>query len=386
MNIIKGKLPGAKKVVVYGPEGIGKSTFASKFPDPVFIDTEGSTKDMDVARLPAPSSWSMVLEEVRYVIQNPSICKTLVIDTADWAEKLCIAAVCDKHQKSGIEDFGYGKGYVFLQEEFGKLLNLLTELVEKKKVHVVLTAHAKMRKFEQPDEMGAYDRWEMKLSKNVSPMIKEWADMVLFANYKTHVVKVDGKNKAQGGQRVMYTTHHSCWDAKNRYSLPDEVPFEYGSIAHIFSGSSNTYEPNAPTTHVSTQQPVRETKPVSTAPEAQPAKETPSQIYDHDVPAAMNEPEQLSMDLNEPASSTSEGFPVDPRVPKHLRDLMIANHVCEWDIENVVEARGYVPTGTKIWEYDTVNPGIIDGLLVASWNQVYDAIKEMKEKQEIPFN
>lgn len=386
MNIIKGKLPGAKKVVVYGPEGIGKSTFSSKFPDPVFIDTEGSTKDMDVARLPAPSSWSMVLEEVRYVIQNPSICKTLVIDTADWAEQLCIAAVCDKHQKSGIEDFGYGKGYVFLQEEFGKLLNLLTELVEKKKVHVVLTAHAKMRKFEQPDEMGAYDRWEMKLSKNVSPMIKEWADMVLFANYKTHVVKVDGKNKAQGGQRVMYTTHHSCWDAKNRYSLPDEVPFEYGSIAHIFSGSSNTYEPNAPTTHVSTQQPVRETKPVSTAPEAQPAKETPSQISDHDVPAAMNEPEQLSMDLNEPASSTSEGFPVDPRVPKHLRDLMIANHVCEWDIENVVEARGYVPTGTKIWEYDTVNPGIIDGLLVASWDQVYDAIKEMKEKQEIPFN
>lgn len=386
MNIIKGKLPGAKKVVVYGPEGIGKSTFASKFPDPVFIDTEGSTKDMDVARLPAPSSWSMVLEEVRYVIQNPSICKTLVIDTADWAEQLCIAAVCDKHQKSGIEDFGYGKGYVFLQEEFGKLLNLLTELVEKKKIHGVLTAHAKMRKFEQPDEMGAYDRWEMKLSKNVSPMVKEWADMVLFANYKTHVVKVDGKNKAQGGQRVMYTTHHSCWDAKNRYSLPDEVPFEYGSIAHIFSGSANTYEPNAPTTHVSTQQPVRETKPVSTAPEAQPAKETPSQISDHDVPAAMNEPEQLSMDLNEPASSTSEGFPVDPRVPKHLRDLMIANHVCEWDIENVVEARGYVPTGTKIWEYDTVNPGIIDGLLVASWDQVYDAIKEMKEKQEIPFN
>lgn len=386
MKIIKGKIPCAKKVTIYGPEGIGKSTFASKFPDPVFIDTEGSTKDMDVARLPAPSSWSMVLEEVRYVIQNPSICKTLVIDTADWAEQLCSAGICDKYQKTGIEDFGYGKGYVFLQEEFGRLLNLLSELAEQKGIHVVLTAHAKMRKFEQPDEMGAYDRWEMKLSKNVSPMVKEWADMVLFANYKTHVIKVDGKNKAQGGQRVMYTTHHSCWDAKNRYSLPDEVPFEYGSIAHIFSGSSNTYEPNAPTTHVSTQQPVRETKPVSTAPEAQPAKETPSQISDHDVPAAINEPEQLSMDLNESASSTSETFPVDPRVPKHLRDLMIANHVCEWDIENVVEARGYVPTGTKIWEYDTVNPGIIDGLLVASWDQVYDAIKEMKEKQEIPFN
>lgn len=386
MEITRGKIPCAKKVVVYGPEGIGKSTFASKFPDPVFIDTEGSTKDMDVARLPAPSSWNMLLEEVRYVLDNPQVCKTLVIDTADWTEQLCSTSVCDKHQKSGIEDFGYGKGYVFLQEEFGKLLNLLTDVVEQKMINVVLTAHAKMRKFEQPDEMGAYDRWEMKLSKNVSPMVKEWADMVLFANYKTHVVKVDGKNKAQGGQRVLYTTHHSCWDAKNRYSLPDEIPFEYGSIAHIFSSNVNTYESNTPTNRVSTQQPVRETKPVSTAPAAQPEKETPPQTSNHDVSTAMNEPEQLSMDLNEPASSTSEEFSVDPRVPKHLRDLMIANHVCEWDIENVVEARGYVPEGTQIWEYDTVNPGIVDGLLVASWDQVYAAIKEMKEKQEIPFN
>lgn len=385
MEITRGKIPCAKKVVVYGPEGIGKSTFASKFPDPVFIDTEGSTKDMDVARLPAPSSWNMLLEEVRYVLDNPQVCKTLVIDTADWTEQLCSTSVCDKHQKSGIEDFGYGKGYVFLQEEFGKLLNLLTDVVEQKMINVVLTAHAKMRKFEQPDEMGAYDRWEMKLSKNVSPMVKEWADMVLFANYKTHVVKVDGKNKAQGGQRVLYTTHHSCWDAKNRYSLPDEIPFEYGSIAHIFSDNA-TYETSTPTTSVSTQQPVREAKPASTAPAAQPAKETPPQTSDHDVSAAMNEPAQLSMDLNEPASAASEEFSVDPRVPKHLRDLMIANHVCEWDIENVVEARGYVPEGTQIWEYDTVNPGIVDGLLVASWDQVYAAIKEMKEKQEIPFN
>lgn len=386
MEITRGKIPCAKKVVVYGPEGIGKSTFASKFPEPVFIDTEGSTKDMDVARLPAPSSWNMLLEEVRYVLDNPQVCKTLVIDTADWAEQLCSTSVCDKYQKSGIEDFGYGKGYVFLQEDFGKLLNLLTDVVEQKKINVVLTAHAKMRKFEQPDEMGAYDRWEMKLSKNVSPMVKEWADMVLFANYKTHVVKVDGKNKAQGGQRVLYTTHHSCWDAKNRYSLPDEIPFEYGSIAHIFSGSTDTYEESTSTIRVSTQQPVRETKPVSAAPAAQSEKETPPQTSDHDVPATMNEPEQLSMDLNEPASSISEEFSVDPRVPKHLRDLMIANHVCEWDIENVVESRGYVPEGTKIWEYDTVNPGIVDGLLVASWDQVYAAIKEMKEKQEIPFN
>ena len=66
MEIIRGKRPGAKKVVVYGPEGIGKSTFAAKFPDPVFVDTEGSTRDMDVARTPAPTSWTMLMEQVEY--------------------------------------------------------------------------------------------------------------------------------------------------------------------------------------------------------------------------------------------------------------------------------------------------------------------------------
>lgn len=375
MEIIRGKIPCAKKTVIYGPEGIGKSTFASKFPDPIFIDTEGSTRDMDVGRLPAPTSWNMLLEEVKYVIQNPSVCKTLVIDTADWAEQLCSASICDKYQKTGIEDFGYGKGYVFLQEEFGRLLNLLSELAEQKGIHVVLTAHAKMRKFEQPDEMGAYDRWEMKLSKNVSPMVKEWADMVLFANYKTHVIKVDGKNKAQGGQRVMYTTHHSCWDAKNRYGLPDEVPFSYDAIAHVLGTSDETQ------TEIKNTFPTSQNHPDASA--AQPAAETAQPVSDSHAP--VTEPRQMEMNFSQPTDDGNTSG-LDPRIPKNLRDLMAANQVCEWDIQNVVEARGYVPSGTPIWEYDTVNPGIVDGLLVASWDQVYAAIKEMKEKQEIPFN
>ena len=53
------------KTVLYGPEGIGKSSFAAQFPQPVFIDTEGGTKRLNVARLPAPTSWAMLLDEVR---------------------------------------------------------------------------------------------------------------------------------------------------------------------------------------------------------------------------------------------------------------------------------------------------------------------------------
>ena len=122
-----------------------------------------------------------------------------------------VSQICDKNHKSSIEEFGYGKGYTYVQEEFGRLLNLLTEVI-KVGVNVVLTAHAKMRKvLNQPDELGAYDRWEMKLSKGVAPMVKEWADMVLFANYKTMVVNVDGQEpegeKQSPGRKTCHVYH-----------------------------------------------------------------------------------------------------------------------------------------------------------------------------------
>ena len=380
MEIIKGKIPGAKKVVVYGPEGIGKSTIASMFPDPLFIDTEGSTKDMDVTRTPMPSSWMMLMELVMEVRRTPGLCRTLVIDTADWAEMLCITQICDKNHKSSIEDFGYGKGYTFVQEEFGRLLNLLEEVV-RTGVNVVLTAHAKMRKFEQPDELGAYDRWEMKLTKQTAPMVKEWADMVLFCNYKTFVVNVDGqgaqkgKNKAQGGKRVMYTTHHSCWDAKNRYGLPDEVPFGYDSIRHIIEGQATTspvadrmtgHDGTDTAPPESSQSPTKETAANKDKGRTEPAKETET------APPADDGP------MNQPGPSG-----VDGRIPKNLRDLMVANQVDEWDVQAVVEARGYFPGDMPVRDYPK---DFVDGCLVGAWDKVYGMIKEMKEKDGLVFN
>ncbi len=408
MKIIRGKIPSSKKVVIYGPEGIGKSTFASMFPDPVFIDTEGSTKDMDVARTEAPSSWAMLLDQVRYFIGHPEELKTLVIDTADWAEQLCSSEICARYQKSGIEDFGYGKGYVFLQEEFGRLLNLLTELVEKKGIHVVLTAHAKMRKFEQPDEMGAYDRWEMKLTKQVAPMMKEWADMVLFANYKTFVVNVDGqgaqkgKNKVQGGKRVMYTTHHSCWDAKNRYGLPDEVPFNYDSIRHILEDAANQTAAPAPQEGQAVggkekpakqgKQPKKPSEMATADKLSRTAADKPQGNKAPSPPASSNkgraEPEKETQ--KPPATVPGEGdvnstpdSGPDPRIPKKLRDLMISNQVCEWDIQNVVEARGYFPGDMAVADYPE---DFIEGCLVAAWDKVYSMICEMKQNDSLVFN
>ncbi len=381
MEIIKGKIKKAKKVVIYGPEGIGKSTFASRFPDPVFIDTEGSTNDMDVARLPRPTSWIMLLEELQYVEKNPGVCKTLVIDTIDWAEQLCVEHICAKHNKSGIEDFGYGNGYVYTKEEFGRFLNKLTDVIETG-VNVVLTAHAQLRKFEQPDEMGAYDRWELKLGKKTqsqtSPLVKEWADMLLFCNYKTYSIAVDDKgkkHKAQGGKRVMYTCHHPCWDAKNRYNLPEECELDYGVIAGIIEQTTQMLPSG--TEQKAT---VRETPP---APTPDPVLTgTEGNQMDLNDRKAKNVPQKTEPPQGQPVPKNSV-FHVDERIPKALRDLMEDKLVSEEEIQTVVAGKGYYPQTTPILNYD---PDFISGVLVGAWPQVYEMIRKLREDYEIPFD
>lgn len=357
MELIKGQIKSAQKCVIFGVEGIGKSSLAAQFPNSIFIDTEGSTKHMDVSRTPTPSSWMMLLEQVKYFKQNPSVCDTLIIDTADWAEQLCISHVCSNNNKSGIEDFGYGKGYVYLEEEFGRLLNALNDLIELG-INAVLTAHAQMRKFEQPDEMGAYDRWELKLEKKTAPLLKEWADMILFINYKTFVVSTgsDGKGakKAQGGKRVVYTQHHPCWDAKNRHGLPEELSFNspedgWKQIAHCIPPRTN--------------KPIN--KPVSN-PEPQPM----AQDLDEVPQPETKQTEPVKVINPEPSKTITQDAASD--IPKALYDLMKVNNVTVLEIQQVCAARGYYPIDTPIANYD---PNFINGCLVGAWGQVFAMIQ-----------
>lgn len=388
MEITRGKIQKAKKVVVYGPEGIGKSTFASRFPDPVFIDTEGSTSSMEVARLPRPTSWNMLLEEVDYIKGHPDVCRTLVIDTIDWAEQLCVDHICSIHNKKGIEDFGYGNGYVYTKEEFGRFLNRLSDVIEAG-VNVVLTAHAQLRKFEQPDELGAYDRWELKLGKKTqsqtSPLVKEWADMLLFCNYKTYSVATDKdgrKHKAQGGKRVMYTSHHPCWDAKNRYGLPEMCDFDYQVIKGILEEGSRKEEKKAPAPKEQKQKaPLKQPeKPMQKAEES--FMNIPPEA-DEEVPFNQTEKEPPKEKKTEPDPAKSETFRLPDHIPKKLQDLMYPNLASEEEVMEAVYQRGYFPRGTP---FQNLPQDFVDGVLIGAWPQVMNVIREMRSKYDIPFN
>lgn len=380
LSITKGMVMKAQKVVVYGPEGIGKSTFAAQFPAPLFIDTEGSTNLMDVARLPRPTSWTMLLAMIQEVKVTPGCCKTLVVDTIDWAEQLCTTHVCAAYQKKSVEEFGYGKGYVYVQEEIGRFLNLLQDVIDAG-INVVLTAHAQIRKFEQPNESGSYDRYELKLgqktSSRTSALVKEWADMVLFAKYKEFVVSVGEKKKVQGGARVMYTTHHPNWDAKNRHSLPEELPFEYAQIAYCIPNDAG---------HGDQVSAVAARKPESQGQEQKEKKEEMKSVS----ASTEQERKQSATEQKPPKESKTAKSEVKPKqtatttpaledVPKALADLMAANGVTVEEIQGVVAMKGYYPQDTPIANYD---PGFIDGVLVGAWQQVFAAIKEMRE---VPF-
>lgn len=439
MQITRGIIAKAQKVVIYGPEGIGKSSFASDFPEPLFIDTEGSTNLMNVARAPRPTSWSMLLGQIDWVKKNSGCCKTLIIDTIDWAEQLCVEHVCATHNKKGVEDFGYGNGYVYVKEEFGRLLNKLQDIVDIG-INTVLTAHAQIRKFEQPDEAGSYDRYELKLGKKTgsqtSPLVKEWADMVLFANYKTIVVTVEKKKKAQGGERVMHTVHHPSWDAKNRHDLDEVLPLAYSSIASCipndpqFKGASKPQM--EPPVTVTQQQPIKQEEiKQDIPPNNKVVSETDRYFYHPESDSywilkkgeaiPTDQDAELSVELNkdeweerkfqqenltgdkcsvcgEPQFNTPSGVccknghggadPAKPAsieppgepVPRALDDLMTANQVTVDEIKKVVASKGYYPLNTPIANYD---PGFIDGVLIGAWEQVFNAIKM---DRELPFN
>jgi hypothetical protein len=148
---------------------------------------------------------------------------------------LAVEDLLATNKKQSVEDFGFGKGWVMAAEKVSRFLTALDALIDAGK-HVVVLAHSKVQRTEPPDILAAYDRYELKLSKQSSPLVKEWADELWFFRFKTKSVTQDGgKAKGIGGkERVIYTTHSAAYDAKTRSGLAEELPMEWESVAHVF--------------------------------------------------------------------------------------------------------------------------------------------------------
>lgn len=229
------KHPLPPRIILYGPLKIGKSTWASQAPGVIFQPVEQGIDNIEVSSLPVVKHYGDLLDGITALYEQKHDFKTYVLDTVDWLEPIIWAKVCDGKEEEEIEDFGYGKGYIYALTYWRQFLSGMDVLREQRGMTIVLLAHNQIQRYDNP-ETEPYDRHTIKLHKSANALMGEWSDAVLFANHKVFTTKTDvGFNKKvtralETSNRVVYTTERPAFVAGNRYGLPEELPMKWSAF------------------------------------------------------------------------------------------------------------------------------------------------------------
>ncbi len=252
-QIQRGKQPMPPRLVVYGTEGVGKSTFASQAPSPIFIQTEDGLAEIDCDRFPLSTTFDDVTAALSELHSEKHDYQTVVIDSLDWLERLIWDQLCRQYNVASIEkvDGGYAKGYTHALTYWREILDGLGRLRIDRGMVVICIAHSKVEKFEDP-ESSAYDRYSPRLHKHAAALACEWADAVLFATRKFRTQSEDagfGRKRAiaapigsGGGERILRCTGGPSCIAKNRYGIADELPLSWQTFVDALSNHQSTGE------------------------------------------------------------------------------------------------------------------------------------------------
>jgi hypothetical protein len=236
-GLIKGPQARPPRIVIYGGHGIGKSTLASKFPNPIFISTEDGLTSIDTTSFPKADNLSEVVDAIKKLMKEPHDFKTVVLDSVDWL----VEPLITEHIEGSFEakDLAYGKGNMLIAEEFRKILQGFDVLIKKRNMNVVIIAHAAVVRYENP-MTEPYDQFRPKLPNRCNALLQEWADVMAYAAFKVIVKKTDaGFNNTVNrgvttGDRLLHLIEAPAYIAKNRYSTPDTVPMTFEDLSkHI---------------------------------------------------------------------------------------------------------------------------------------------------------
>lgn len=225
MIIVRGVKHPPSRIVIFGPAGVGKSTFACAAPGALALDYESGLEQIGVDRVRGAPSWDGTLSLAREACSGPGDHTTVVIDTVDRLEDQASAQVCHDGKKKSLSDFGYGDGYEALLTKWRELLYVL-ETAREKNREVILVAHVQ-QKIQDDPTLGKYDKFIAALSKRCWGATHRWADAVLFANYEAGLV--EGR-AIMTGERVLYSSAGTGYDAKNRWGLPRALPLSWASF------------------------------------------------------------------------------------------------------------------------------------------------------------
>ena len=236
-SIITGTASSPPRCLIYGPAGVGKTTFGASAPNPIFIQPEDGADVVGAARFPLAEAYEDVESALGELIQVDHKYNTVVVDSLDWLEQLIWRRVCQAHKISSIEDLGYGKGYVHAIDIWRSFLDGLNHLRKRKNMAVIMLAHSHIKRFEDP-AAEAYDRYEIKLHRKAADVCMEAADLIGFATYRTSTKQIDSGfgrkvTRAIGtGQRVLRTSERPAYVAKSRYQIPDELDLDWSSLTN----------------------------------------------------------------------------------------------------------------------------------------------------------
>jgi hypothetical protein len=234
-----------RRILLYGTRGIGKSTFGAMAPNPVFIPTEDGLEHISCKAFfsdrapPICQTYGEVIACIAELYQAPHEFKTVVIDSLDWLERLVIDETCRRQKAQSLDELNkrsYGKGYDFTLPLWRDILSGLDALRNERGMTIIFISHFTTEKVRQPDT-DTFTRYSPKLHKESSDMVQEWCDEVLFASYKVFTTTIDegfGRERAKGigtGERILKTTERPTHLAKNRLSLPDEMPLDWREYA-----------------------------------------------------------------------------------------------------------------------------------------------------------
>lgn len=243
MQIKSGSRPGPRKILLYGVEGVGKSTWANEAPKAFFLDIENGLEDIDCDRPEKPlGTLEEVVNAISWLANMPHGYKTIAVDTLDWLEKLIHSSVAIAAGKPTVGEIAYGKGYDIVNKKWDFLLGGLNAL-HAKGMSIILLAHCRKVKVNEPG-LPTYEQYEPDLHSTASPMIREWCQDVLFANYRTFTRTEDAgfgreRSIAVGGkERFIQTVKTAGAVAKNRVKgMPDEIPMQFSEYAKYVSAA-----------------------------------------------------------------------------------------------------------------------------------------------------
>jgi len=213
---------GSSISMLYGLPKVGKSTFASKLPNALFLATESGHNHLEIFKVDI-NSWDDVLALGPELAKNPSGFKTIIIDTVDILYSHCEKWVCKREGIKHISDLGFGKGYNFVKDEFQRVMYKFSNQLG---LGIMFLSHAKERTFKKTTLEFTY--MDNSLGNSTSQFICAMCDFVFYAyvkDDKTRVIRSQPTKHINAGGRA--------------HGLPELIDLDYDKFIKTYNETIN---------------------------------------------------------------------------------------------------------------------------------------------------